>query len=185
MQELVRLHRLGSGRREVARLLGVSPNTERQYREILEKEGLLVGAADQLPELEELKAAVAKHWASNPAQVQPSSVERWAEQVTGLLAKGARPKAIYDYLRLEVEGFSGSHSAIKRLCRRLAKAKGIEAKDVVIPVISARRDRAGGLRLHRQAVRPRARRASQGMGLCDGAASQPSPVRPHRVRSAQ
>ena len=47
LQELVRLHRLGSGRREVARLLGVSPNTERQYREILEKEGLLVGAADQ------------------------------------------------------------------------------------------------------------------------------------------
>lgn len=29
VQELVRLHRMGTGAREVARLLGISPNTER------------------------------------------------------------------------------------------------------------------------------------------------------------
>jgi DNA-binding CsgD family transcriptional regulator len=33
LQELVRLHRLGTGAREVARLLGVSPNTARVHRE--------------------------------------------------------------------------------------------------------------------------------------------------------
>ncbi len=33
LQELVRLHRLGVGAREVARLLQMSPNTEREYRE--------------------------------------------------------------------------------------------------------------------------------------------------------
>jgi len=37
LQELVRLHRMGTGCREVARLLGISPNTERQYREICKR----------------------------------------------------------------------------------------------------------------------------------------------------
>lgn len=40
LQELVRLHRMGSGGREVARLLGMSPNTERTYRIVLEAAGL-------------------------------------------------------------------------------------------------------------------------------------------------
>ncbi len=31
LQELVRLHRMGTGAREVARLLRMSPNTERDY----------------------------------------------------------------------------------------------------------------------------------------------------------
>ena len=58
LQELVRLHRLGTGAREVARLLGMSPNTEREYREALGTAGLLDGPADALPELDGLKAAV-------------------------------------------------------------------------------------------------------------------------------
>ena len=58
--ELVRLHRLGSGAREVARLLQMSPNTERAYRNALLAEGLLDGAADDLPTLELLKAAVTR-----------------------------------------------------------------------------------------------------------------------------
>jgi DNA-binding NarL/FixJ family response regulator len=41
LQELVRLHRQGTGDREVARLLGMSPNTERLYREALTKAELL------------------------------------------------------------------------------------------------------------------------------------------------
>ena len=58
LQDLVRLHRLSTGCREVARLLQMSPNTERQYREALETAGLLAGDATQLPELEVLKEAV-------------------------------------------------------------------------------------------------------------------------------
>lgn len=57
LQELVRLHRMGTGCREVARLLAISPNTERQYREILAGEGLLAGSVEQLPELAQLRAA--------------------------------------------------------------------------------------------------------------------------------
>jgi hypothetical protein len=37
LQDLVRHHRLGTGCREIARLLGMSPNTERRYREALEE----------------------------------------------------------------------------------------------------------------------------------------------------
>lgn len=36
LQELVRLHRMGTGAREVARLLRMGPNTERDYRDALE-----------------------------------------------------------------------------------------------------------------------------------------------------
>ena len=41
LQELVRLHRMGTGGREVARLLGMSPNTERVYRRALETAQML------------------------------------------------------------------------------------------------------------------------------------------------
>ncbi|MFC2172126.1 hypothetical protein ACFLU6_05780 [Acidobacteriota bacterium] len=43
LQELVRLHRMKSGCREVARLLKMSPKTERDYRVALEAAGLLQG----------------------------------------------------------------------------------------------------------------------------------------------
>lgn len=48
LQDLVRLHRLGTGAREVARLLGMSPNTERDYRLALGEAGLLEGGAPAL-----------------------------------------------------------------------------------------------------------------------------------------
>lgn len=43
---------MGSGGREVARLLGMSPNTERAYRTALEAAGLLAGPIADLPTLE-------------------------------------------------------------------------------------------------------------------------------------
>lgn len=135
VQELVRLHRLGTGRREVARLLGMSPNTERQYREILSEAGLLAGAIDVLPEPSELRAAIEQRLPAKRAPQQTSSVEPWLAHVEEMVARGAKPKAIFDCLRLEVEGFSGSLSAIKRLWRRLREAKPIAPEDVVIPTL--------------------------------------------------
>ncbi len=44
LQELVRLHRMGTGKREVARLLKMSPRIELEYRKALSKAGLLEGA---------------------------------------------------------------------------------------------------------------------------------------------
>lgn len=78
LPELVRLHRLDTGAREVARLLGVSPNTEREYRLVFTKAGLLVGAPDDLPALEVLKATLPR---VKPRQ-QLSSLEDWIAERT-------------------------------------------------------------------------------------------------------
>ena len=77
LQDLVRLHRKGNGARAVARLMGISPNTERCYRLAFEKAGLLSGSADELPTLEQLRAAVQEHAPAKRPPQQLSSVERW------------------------------------------------------------------------------------------------------------
>jgi hypothetical protein len=96
LQDLVRLHRLGNGAREVARLLEMSPNTERDYRLALSEAGLLEGDPTQLPELTILRAALE---ASRPAKPlvpqQTSSVEKWRATIEALANDGASPTAIY------------------------------------------------------------------------------------------
>jgi transposase len=134
LQELVRLHRMSTGPREVARLLGVSPNTERVYRRALEAEGLLAGAADELPALEVLKAAVARQVPARTAPQATSSIEEWADQVRALHEQKLGPRAIYDRLCLERDDFRGTYWAVKRLCRRLGRARGVRPEDVAIPV---------------------------------------------------
>jgi transposase len=137
LAELVRLHRLGTGARETARLLGMGPNTERQYREAIDAAGLLAGDAAALPALEELKAAVvAAHPPTAPPQ-QTSSVAPWRGHVECWLAKGLGPRAMFDRLRLEHPGFGGSYSSIKRLCRAIEKERGVRPEDVAIPVETA------------------------------------------------
>jgi transposase len=137
LQELVRLHRLKTGAREAARLLGMGPNTERQYREAIGKAGLLDGAVEALPSLEELKAAVLAQHPPAVAPQQMTSLERYREVIVGLIGKGLGPRAIFDRLRLEHADFGGSHSAVKRLCRTLQRARGVQATDVAIPVETA------------------------------------------------
>lgn len=66
LQELVRMHRMEVVDREVARLLGMGPNTERTYRTALVAAQLLDGPADELPELEVLRAAVEQHARRSP-----------------------------------------------------------------------------------------------------------------------
>ncbi len=137
LQELVRLHRMGTGAREVARLLSMSPNTERTYREALEREGLLGGDAEQLPELDVLKAAVTR---ALPAAAPPqsvSSVERYEARIVELAKAGAGPKAIFDRLRLDERDFDGTFWAVRRVYRRWRKQRGVRAEDVAIPVETA------------------------------------------------
>jgi len=57
LQELVRLHYLGTRVRERARLLGMSTRTEQRYRRALDAAGLRTGDATELPELRVLRAA--------------------------------------------------------------------------------------------------------------------------------
>lgn len=135
LQDLVRLHREGRGGREVARLLRMGPNTERQYREALQAAGLLAGEpGDDVPALETLKAAVLLHAPPKVAPQQQSTVGEWRTEVELLMAKGLRPRAIHDRLRLEHPGFGGSRSSIKRLVSTILRDRGVEPTDVAIPV---------------------------------------------------
>ena len=56
LQEFVRLARMGTGFRAIARMVRISPNTEREYRKALEAAGLLAGDPNDLPELATLQA---------------------------------------------------------------------------------------------------------------------------------
>ena len=141
LQELVRLHRMGTVVREVARLLKMSPNTERVYREALSARGLLDGPVEDLPSLGELKTAVLEFKPSPTLpKHQRSSIESWRPEVEKLLGKGLGPKVVWERLLEQTRGeattFEGTYSQVKRLCRTIQKEKGINAKDVAIPVES-------------------------------------------------
>jgi transposase len=134
LQELVRLHRMGTGARKVAQLLTMSPNTERAYRQALIGAGLLVGAVDALPEAGALREAVQTHLPPKDKPQHESSIAKWADHITSMLEDGAESAAIYYCLRLQEKEFEGSLSAVKRLCKRLRQAKGIDPDKVAIPV---------------------------------------------------
>ncbi len=137
LQELVRLHRMGTGSRERARLLGMGRNQERRYRAALADAGLLDGAPGELPALEDLRSAVLSHLPVKQGSQELSSVSTWTEVIEKKLRKGAGPKAIYDFLRLEKEDFDGSLWAVKRLCARLERERPVQPQDVAIPVETA------------------------------------------------
>jgi transposase len=137
LQDLVRLHRLGVGARTVARRLRMSPNTERTYRAALGAAGLLAGDVAALPELDVLRAAVVAALPPKTPAQQVSTIADWTTTITALLTEGATPTAIYDRLRLEHPEFTGSLSAVKRLCLRVQRARGIQPADVAIPVTTA------------------------------------------------
>lgn len=135
--DLVRLHRMDTPPREVARLLVMGPNTERQYRQALEAEGLLHGDPTALPALEVLKMAVEKRCPPALPPQQVSSLEPLRSWIEDCLAKRMKPRAIYDRLRLEHAEFRGSYSAMKRFCRALGRARGVQPEDVAIAVETA------------------------------------------------
>ncbi len=135
LQELVRLHRLGAGTaHEIAGALRMSPNTERRYRQALTPSGLLVGAANELPGLEELKATVLKELPLVEPPQQQSSLAKWKPTIQALLKKGLQPKAIHDRLRLEHSEYDGKIGAMKRMVRRLKLEDGVSAEEISIPV---------------------------------------------------
>jgi transposase len=138
LQDLVRFHRLKTGARETARLLGMGPNTERMFREAIAEAGLLEGPSEELPSMEALRSAIlAKHPAPALPKHQVTSLEPYVALITTLSEKGLGPRAIYDRLRLEHPGFNGSHSGVKRLFRALKRARGLRPEDVAIPVETA------------------------------------------------
>lgn len=140
LQELVRLHRMGTGAREVARMLEMSPNTEREYRLALKAEGLLAGPVEDLPMLEVLRAAVERRLPTKPPPQMVSSVEPLRAKIEALADKGLKPQAIYDRLKLEDTSFDASFWAVRGAWRSWRKGRKIRAEDVAIPVETAAGD---------------------------------------------
>jgi len=138
LQELVRLHRLGRGGREIARMLGMGRNTVAAYTRALARAGLLEGEGGDLPEADRLLAAVGEHMpAPTPRAPVPSKVAAWRAEIDRQRRKGAKAQAIHDWLRLHEPLYTGSVSAVRRLCRRLALEDGPDERDVTIRVETA------------------------------------------------
>lgn len=137
LQELIRLHRMGKSRRAIAQQMRMGRDTIRCYMQQLSKRQLLDGAADELPTVEQLRAVVEP---ASPivAPQQTSSIEQWQPVIAQQRKNGVGPTAIHDYLRLQHEAqYTGSLSAVKRLCRRLDREAGPAPTDVAIPVDTA------------------------------------------------
>ncbi|MBK8180453.1 MAG: IS21 family transposase [Planctomycetes bacterium] len=94
--------------------------------------GLLEGAADALPERDVLASLVREHEAAG--EVTVSTVDTWRDEIARLRSQGAGPTAIHDHLRVNQPDYSGSLSAIKRLCLRLENNEGPKATDVALRV---------------------------------------------------
>jgi hypothetical protein len=187
LQELVRLHRMGTGCREASRMLGMSPNTERVYREALQHAALWDGAVDALPELDVLRAAVEHERPSKPPPAQQrSSIESYREIIVPLALRGVGAQAIYDRMRQEHETFTGSLSAVKRLCRAAQRERGVRAEDVAIPIETMPGQDAqvdfGYVGELYDPTEGRLRKA-QGVRVRDGAGLLASPVRAYLLRS--
>ncbi len=138
LQEMVRLHRRGYGAREVARLLTMSPNTEREYRAALIDAGLLCGPAEDLPEPDVLCAAVlARRPAASTPGHELSRIERWRPTIEKHSKDGLGPQAIFDRLRVEhAADFVGSYAQVKRMCRSVRRAHPVSPEDVAILVVT-------------------------------------------------
>jgi len=134
LQELVRLHRMETPCRQVASLLRMGPNTERLYRRGLEEAGLLAGSPEDIPSLEALKAAVVDKAPRKAPRQEVSTIHKWRDEIEDMMKLGAKPRAIFDYLRLRKDDFAGSLSAVKRMCARIRRDRGVQAEDVAIPV---------------------------------------------------
>lgn len=134
LQDLIRLHRQGEGSRVIARQLRMGRDTIRHYLRALRAAELLEGKPDELPELEVLRGALAAQMPPRPPAKQVSTLEGWREVIETMHRRGAGPRAIFDRLRLEQPDFPGSLSALKRLCARLGRERGVKPEDVAIPV---------------------------------------------------
>jgi DNA-binding transcriptional MocR family regulator len=132
LQEVVRLCRMGQSARVIARRLGIGRNTIKRYLEVLERDGLLEGGIDELPEVDVLRACIDGRLPAKSAPQQASSIEHWLERIQELHAT-AGPTAIHSFLKLNEPDFAGSLSAVKRVCRRLDRERGPAAEDVAIP----------------------------------------------------
>ena len=138
LQEIIRLHRMETSGRTIAAQLRMGRETVRSHLEAFERAGVLEGDPSELPELSTLRAIVCEQLGRPAPAQQVSSLEGWRSEIAAQHKKGAGPTAIHDYLRLRHQSdYTGSLSAVKRMCQRLHREQGPVATDVAIPVETA------------------------------------------------
>jgi transposase len=133
LMELVRLHRMGKPRRELCRMLVMSPKTVTKYVAALRSAGLLEGDPSQLPEAGQLTAAVTDAYPV-PEPGPPLETRDWEDDATTMFASGVRAKAAFDALRSKKPGVKASYSSVKRAYRRWLKSRPVREEDVVLRV---------------------------------------------------
>ncbi len=121
VREMLRRLRLGESARAVAKGLGVSRNTVREYVAWFETEGLLAG--DALPSTAELEARLAR---AEPV-AQPPRLMPYRDEIAELVGAGLQVKVAW-------ERFSGAHpdqrasyTAFRRFVRRYVEERPLRA----------------------------------------------------------
>lgn len=119
IQSLLRRLQAGDKDRPIARALKINRATVAKYRTWAEAHHLLEGP---LPDLETLHARLKTSLGdANPPQ-NHSSVEAYRDVIQGLLDQGLGPRTVFEKLGEQI-GFSGSESAVYRMCTKLKAAR--------------------------------------------------------------
>jgi len=138
LQEMIRLHRLGRSRRQIARQLRMGRDTIRAYLAIVSAAGLLEGAASsRRPRFCGSSSRRSSAGAGHPGKRPRSSA---GARRSWRCSPRARPPVRFTttcLLSLHEPEYDGSLSAVKRMCARLVQAAGPKETDVAIPVETA------------------------------------------------
>lgn len=127
VHNLLRRLQAGEKDRPIARALNVNRATVAKYRTWAETQHLLEGP---LPDLETLHVLLkASFGDGNPPQ-NHSSVEAYRDVIQGLLDQGLGPRTVFEKLGEQI-GFTGSESAVYRMCTKL---KAAQPPEVVVRI---------------------------------------------------
>jgi transposase len=127
---LLRRVKAGEKDRPIARALGVNRLTVAKYRAWATKEKLLQGP---VPDLETLHGLLKVSFGKDDPPQNQSSVETYRETIQQLLERGLGPRLVWQKLG-EQPDFTGSESAVYRLC---AKLKAAQPPDVAVRIETA------------------------------------------------
>ena len=127
---LLRRLKAGEKDRPIARALGVNRLTVAKYRTWAQEQNLLQGP---VPDLETLHALLKASFGKDDPPQNQSSVEAYRETIQQLLERGLGPRLVWQKLS-ERPGFTGSESAVYRLC---AKLRGAQPPEAVVRIETA------------------------------------------------
>ncbi|GEJ58426.1 hypothetical protein AMYX_31670 [Anaeromyxobacter diazotrophicus] len=114
VREMLRRLRLGESARAVAKGLGVSRNTVREYVAWLDAEGLLAGDAAALPSAGELEVRLAR----TEPMAQPPRLMPYRDEIAELVGAGLQVKVAWERFSTAHPDQRASYTAFRRFVRR-------------------------------------------------------------------